>query len=61
MIFPSCQSNLQLFEVLLLPSYRRILSCRDGENRTHISGFGDRCPTVERRPFEAIQLYILEV
>lgn len=26
-------------------------TCRCGRNRTHIGGFGDRCPTIERRTY----------
>lgn len=29
--------------------------CRGGENRTPINGFGDHCPTIERRP---LALYV---
>lgn len=39
-------------QVELMNGWTRV--CRDGENRTHIGGFGDHCPTVERRPYNSI-------
>lgn len=32
-----------------------LTSGRDGGNRTHIGGFGDRSPTIERRPYKYFQ------